>query len=61
MVIRGWDRLTENYVFLDADKMYGMMEKQSVVETLKCSLRVTRGHWKCYYSKALVRFPVRIP
>jgi len=35
----------------------------SVVEILKCSLGslwVTKGHWKCYHSKALVRFPIRI-
>jgi len=34
---------------------------ESVVETLKCSLRVTQEHWKWHYSKAWIRFPIRIP
>jgi len=32
----------------------------SVVETLKYGLLATRGHWKWYHSKTLVRFPMRI-
>ena len=29
--------------------------------TLKCGLKVTRGHWKWYHLKAWVRFPIRLP
>jgi len=28
--------------------------------TLKCSLEVTQGHWNWWYSKAWVRFPIRL-
>ena len=33
----------------------------SVVKTLKCTLAVTQGHWKWYYSKAWVQLPIRMP
>jgi len=29
--------------------------------TLKCELEVTQDHWKWYYLKAWVRFPIRLP
>jgi len=29
--------------------------------TLKSGLEVTQGHWNWYYTKAWVRFPIRLP
>jgi len=39
----------------------GICNNSVTLKSLKSRLRTTQDHWKWYYSKAWMRFPIRLP
>jgi len=38
-----------------------LLRDRALFRVIKCFAIVTQGHWKWYYSKAWVSFPIHIP